>query len=109
MERLAKKEREVPIDLPLLVQTAYPDLPENQRKVADVLLQRIREVPFLSVIELEELSGTSKATVVRLAQSLGFSGYLELRERVREGAQSQITESRTFPLLSGETDEETLT
>jgi DNA-binding MurR/RpiR family transcriptional regulator len=109
MTRKQKKEREHPIDLPLLVQTAYPDLPENQRKVADILLQRIREVPFLSVIELEKLSGTSKATVVRLAQSLGFSGYLELRERVREDVQSEITDGLTYPLLSGETDEETLT
>ncbi|MBK7256508.1 MAG: MurR/RpiR family transcriptional regulator [Ignavibacteriae bacterium] len=109
MTRKSKGERETPIDLPLLVQSAYPHLPENQRKVADVLLERIREVPFLSVIELEGLSGTSKATVVRLAQSLGFSGYHELRERVREGAQSEISEARTFPLLSEETDEETFT
>lgn len=109
MTRKSKGERETPIDLPLLVQSAYPHLPENQRKVADVLLARIREVPFLSVIELEGLSGTSKATVVRLAQSLGFSGYHELRERVREGAQSEISEAGTFPLLSEETDEETFT
>jgi DNA-binding MurR/RpiR family transcriptional regulator len=109
MPRKGKGERETPIDLPLLVQSAYPHLPENQRKVADVLLARIREVPFLSVIELEDLSGTSKATVVRLAQSLGFSGYHELRERLREGAQSEISEAGSFPLLSEETDEETLT
>ncbi len=109
MPRKGKGEREIPIDLPLLVQSAYPHLPENQRKVADVLLERIREVPFLSVIELEDLSGTSKATVVRLAQSLGFSGYHELRERLREGAQSEISDAGTFPLLSEETDEETLT
>lgn len=109
MPRKGKGERETPIDLPLLVQSAYPHLPENQRKVADVLLDRIREVPFLSVIELEDLSGTSKATVVRLAQSLGFSGYHELRERLREGAQSEISDAGSFPLLSEETDEETLT
>jgi DNA-binding MurR/RpiR family transcriptional regulator len=109
MAQRQKKEREAPLDLTLLVHSAYPNLPENQRKVADVLLQRIREVPFLSVIDLQEMSGASKATVVRLAQSLGFTGYLELRERVREGAQSEISEAETFPLLSRESDEETLT
>jgi DNA-binding MurR/RpiR family transcriptional regulator len=107
--RKTVKQRDTAIDLQYLVQSAYPNLPENQRKVADVLLQRIREVPFLSVIDLENLSGASKATVVRLAQSLGFSGYLELRERVRAGAQSEISESETLPLLSGESEEETLT
>jgi DNA-binding MurR/RpiR family transcriptional regulator len=109
MSRRPKKEREIPIDLPHLIQSAYPNLPENQRKVADVLLQRIREVPFMSVIDLEDLSGTSKATVVRLAQSLGFSGYFELRDRIREGAQSEISGAEVAPLLSRESDEETLT
>jgi DNA-binding MurR/RpiR family transcriptional regulator len=101
--------REAPVDLQHLVQSAYPNLPENQRKVADVLLERIREVPFLSVNDLENLSGTSKATVVRLAQNLGFSGYLELRDRMRAGAQSELIDTGTFPLLSGESDEETVT
>jgi DNA-binding MurR/RpiR family transcriptional regulator len=109
MSRRPKKVRETPVDLPHLIQTAYPALPENQRKVADVLLQRIREVPFMSVIDLEDLSGTSKATVVRLAQSLGFSGYFELRDRIREGAQSEISGAETAPLLSRESNEETLT
>jgi DNA-binding MurR/RpiR family transcriptional regulator len=107
--RKIERTRESPVDLQLLIQSAYPSLPENQRKVADVLLQRHREVPFLSVIDLEKLSGASKATVVRLAQNLGFSGYLELRERVRAGAQSQLSDAETLPLLSGESEEETLT
>jgi len=109
MDRRGKRSRNAPIDLQGLIQSAYPDLPENQRKVADVLVQRLREVPFLSVLDLQEISGTSKATVVRLAQNLGFSGYLELRDRVREGAQSELSGAEPFPLLSGESTEETLT
>ena len=109
MAKNTKRERRAPVDLRSLVQSAYPGLPDNQRKVADVLLQRLREVPFLSVNDLEDLSGASKATVVRLAQSLGFSGYLELRERLREGAQSELSEGERLPLLSGKSGEETLT
>ena len=109
MERKARRHRNAPIDLQHLIQSAYPNLPENQRKVADALIERLREVPFLSVIDLQEISGTSKATVVRLAQHLGFSGYLELRDRVREGAQSEISATESFPLLSGKSNEETLT
>jgi DNA-binding MurR/RpiR family transcriptional regulator len=109
MARKAKRERSAPLDLRSLVQSAYPNLPDNQRKVADVLLQRVREVPFLSVNDLEDLSGSSKATVVRLAQRLGFSGYLELRERLREGVQSELSEREGLPLLSGKSSEDTLT
>lgn len=97
------------MDLRSIIQSAYPGLPENQRKVADVLIQNLRKVPFLSVTDLEEQSGASKATVVRLAQSLGFSGYLELRERAREGVQSELSGAEGFPLLVGTSDEETLT
>lgn len=109
MAKNTKRERSVPFDLRSLIQSAYPGLPENQRKVADVLLQRVREVPFLSVNDLGDLSGTSKATVVRLAQSLGFSGYLKLRERLREGVQSELSGAERLPLLSGEGGKETLT
>ena len=107
--RNGKRGRSVALDLRSLIQSTYPSLPDNQRKIADVLLQRIREVPFLSVNDLEELSGASKATVVRLAQNLGFSGYLELRERLREGVQSELSQGEMLPLLSGRRGEETLT
>ena len=73
-----KKRRSFP-DLKALIREKYPGLPENQRKVADFLLQHLEEAPFLSVVEIEERSGASKATVVRLAQHLGYSGFLEMR------------------------------
>jgi DNA-binding MurR/RpiR family transcriptional regulator len=82
-----------------LIHARYPTLPENQRKAADFLLLHIREVPFLSILEIEKQSGTSKATIVRLAQSLGFSGFLELRTRLMEGVQSALQISERFPLL----------
>ncbi len=86
-------------DLKSLIQRKYPGLPENQRKVADFLVQHLREVPFLSVMEIEARSGASKATVVRLAQSLGFSGFLEMRGELIRGVQSQMKITEMFPLL----------
>lgn len=91
-----------------LIHARYPSLPENQRKVADFLLQHLREVPFLSILEIEKRSGTSKATIVRLAQSLGFTGFLELRTRLMEGVQSALQLSDKFPLLEGPDHQEAL-
>ena len=96
-------------DLEALIQRKYHELPENQRKVADFLIQHIREAPFLSVVEIEDRSGASKATVVRLAQSLGFSGFLEMRGKLMKGVQSQMRITEMFPLLAGTSREETLT
>ena len=104
----AERRRGSP-DLEALIQRKYPELPENQRKVADFLIQNIREAPFLSVMEIESRSGASKATVVRLAQSLGFSGFLEMRGKLIQGVQSQMRITEMFPLLAGTSREETLT
>ncbi len=96
-------------DLKALIQRKYDGLPENQRKVADFLIQNIREAPFLSVMEIEDRSGASKATVVRLAQSLGFSGFLEMRAELIRGVQSQMKIREMFPLLPRKGRGETLT
>lgn len=107
-ENVTEKRRGSP-DLEALIQRKYPELPENQRKVADFLIRNIREAPFLSVMEIESRSGASKATVVRLAQSLGFSGFLEMRGKLLKGVQSQMRITEMFPLLAGTSREETLT
>ncbi|HUI65890.1 MAG TPA: hypothetical protein VL126_13690, partial [Bacteroidota bacterium] len=96
-------------DLKAQIQAKYPHLTDNQRKVADFLLEHISEAPFLSVVELEKRSGASKATVVRFAQSLGFSGFLEMRERLLRGVKSQMTITEVFPLLPQPNRQETLT
>ena len=103
------EERRGSPDLEALIQRKYPELPENQRKVADFLVQHIREAPFLSVMEIEDRSGASKATVVRLAQSLGFSGFLEMRGKLIKRVQSQMRITEMFPLLPRTSREETLT
>jgi DNA-binding MurR/RpiR family transcriptional regulator len=96
------------IDLKSLIRSRYPALPENQRKVADFLLQRSPEVPFISIVEIERRCGASKATIVRLAKNLGFSGFLELRARLLKGVELQIRQPDLFPLPAVPLEEETL-
>ena len=95
-------------DLTEFILSRYPSLTENQRKVADFLLHHVREAPFLSILEIEKRTGTSKATIVRLAQSLGFSGFLELRATLMERVQSSLRIDDRFPLLEGPERKEAL-
>lgn len=85
------------------IKDRYPGLPENQRKVADFILQHVTSLPFLSVVDVERRSGASKATVVRLAQSLGFSGFLQLRATLRASAQTELQHADffTIPAIHG--------
>ncbi len=96
-------------DLHALIRRHYPALSGNQRKAADYLLAHLREAPFLSIVELEHRSGASKATIVRLAQRLGYTGFLEMREQLIAGVQSQMTITEMFPLHPHPRKEETLT
>lgn len=68
-------------------------LSRQQRLIAEYLLDNLQEVPFLSVPQLAERSGASEATVVRLCQSIGFSGFSDMKmavvDNLREEMQAQ--------------------
>ena len=51
----------------------------HEKDVANYILTHKDEIPDISAGELAEASLTSKATVVRLSQKLGLSGYQELK------------------------------
>ncbi|HLO65906.1 MAG TPA: MurR/RpiR family transcriptional regulator [Holophaga sp.] len=55
-------------------------LSSSQRRIADCVLARMGEAAFWGVEEMAEHSQSSVATVVRFAQKLGYTGFLELRQ-----------------------------
>ncbi len=54
-------------------------LSRRQQAIADFVLDRYDEVPFLSVLEVAERTGASEATVVRFCQRIGYSGYSDMK------------------------------
>jgi DNA-binding MurR/RpiR family transcriptional regulator len=52
----------------------------NQRRIADCVLAEPKDAAFWGVEELATRSATSVASVVRFAQALGYSGFLEMRQ-----------------------------
>ena len=52
--------------------------------MADYILEHLRQVPSMSAGELADAPYTSKATVVRLCQKLGLTGYQEFKIRLVE-------------------------
>lgn len=55
-------------------------LTKSNRIIAEYCLNNKSEIAFLSAAELAEQVGVSDATVVRFAKSLGYSGFLELKQ-----------------------------
>jgi len=62
----------------------YPTLTKSEQRIATYVLSDYNQVAFLSAAELAQRMEVSEATVVRFAQSLGFSGFPELRQHLQE-------------------------
>lgn len=65
------------------IRHVYRDLPEAERKLADMVLLRHRELVGYSATELAELAGTSKSSAARFFRSLGYAGYDGFRQALR--------------------------
>lgn len=61
------------------IRSLRPSLLPAEQAVATVFLERTQQIVELSSQQVAELAGASRATVVRTCQSLGFSGYQQLR------------------------------
>jgi DNA-binding MurR/RpiR family transcriptional regulator len=68
------------------IQTQYDALSAVDRKLADVVLAREKEVLTYSATELAALAGVSKASSARFFKRLGFSGFQAFRQHLRDGA-----------------------
>ncbi|AXJ01392.1 transcriptional regulator, RpiR family [Cyclonatronum proteinivorum] len=82
-----------------MIASEYEQLPKNQRAVADYVVKNLNEAAFLSVVEIGERSGVSKATVVRFAQRLGFDGFMLFRNALQASVQKRYSETDRFKLI----------
>ena len=70
------------------IKQSLPDLSLKQKKIVELLVNDSYRSSFLTARELAKASGASSATVVRLARSLGFGSYKEMRHAFHESALS---------------------
>lgn len=61
------------------IRSTLPALLPAEQAVASVFLQHTQQIVELSSQQVAELAGASRATVVRTCQSLGYTGYQQLR------------------------------
>lgn len=63
----------------------FDSLRPAEKKVASYVLDNGGQVIYQSITELANATGTSDATIVRLANTLGYSGYQELKIALARG------------------------
>lgn len=76
----------------------YDKLGPQERRAADVILDRLDDFAIYSSAEIAELAGVSRPTVSRLYRRLGFASFAEVRNRARS------LRGRGVPVYSEGTD-----
>jgi DNA-binding MurR/RpiR family transcriptional regulator len=67
-----------------LLQEGFDSFSRSQKAIARYIIDHLEETAYLSAEELARKGNTSSSTVVRFAQSLGFSGYPDLQKATRD-------------------------
>ncbi len=62
----------------------YLHFTKSEQRIAAYVMAEYNQVAFISAADLAQRMGVSEATVVRFAQSLGFSGFPEFRQHLQE-------------------------
>jgi DNA-binding MurR/RpiR family transcriptional regulator len=77
-------------DLATRIEENAASLPPAERRVAEVVLGEPSVAAFATVAELGRRASTSGATVVRLADRLGYDGWVGLQSAVRHEVDQQL-------------------
>ncbi|PIE54016.1 MAG: RpiR family transcriptional regulator [Dethiosulfovibrio peptidovorans] len=73
-----------------LLRSRVNTMPTKARRVVNYLLTHMREAAFLSIGEVANHLDVSKAQLVRVARILGFKGYADLKEALKESVLEQV-------------------
>ncbi len=57
----------------------YPRLMPTEKKIADIIMKNIESIDTLSIQDIAEEAGASKATVTRFCKRLGYNGFKDFR------------------------------
>ena len=72
------------LSLQTRIQRHYGELPESERKLANLILDFPGEIAAYSATEIAGLAGASKAAVTRLTRRLGYQSFEEARVAARD-------------------------
>lgn len=76
-----------------IINKKYDSLNENEQSIVSYILQNKNEIQNISITELAKICHTSRSTILRLAQKLGFSGFVEFKYSIKNSIDMNVTVS----------------
>jgi len=92
--------------LETLLSENKPSLTKVQEKAMEYIIENNEEALFLTASRLAQKAGVSEATVVRLAQALGFHGYPEMQRMLRKEFQERFAKAERLKGTIQQIDDE---
>jgi len=86
----------------------FSKLTKTQKTLAQRLMDNYEDYVFLSIEEAAKALGVHKATLVRLAQKLGYKGYTELRADLQALYRQEVSPGRKLGRTLAEIQEDNL-
>jgi DNA-binding MurR/RpiR family transcriptional regulator len=74
-----------------LIATASERLTPTERRVAQAVVDEPTLLAFGTVSDLADRVGTSRPSIVRFATKLGFQGYTDLQQHIRQGMSLELS------------------
>ncbi|MBX8994111.1 MULTISPECIES: MurR/RpiR family transcriptional regulator [Staphylococcus] len=66
------------------IESEFTTLTTGKKKVANYILNHSREASYLTLAKLQQVTEVSEATIIRFAYTIGYSGYTEMQNAIRE-------------------------
>lgn len=88
------------------IKIKIPDLTDSQKVVANYIVENPQKFALCSIRELEKELNTSKSTIVRLAQALGYDGFHNLKSAFLKSIRHQLDPINRYKTFLSEHNEE---
>jgi len=80
------------------IQNMVPDLPPKQRKLAGYILKNLKPCAFMTSTTLGTAAGVSESTVIRFASYMGYKGYPDFQQELRESLKNELSALDKFSI-----------
>lgn len=71
----------------------HASLTKTEKKIAEYILDNYLKISFMSVMEVANTIGISDTSVIRLSRKLGYSGYTDLQNAIKDEMQEEVERS----------------
>lgn len=88
------------VDLMRIIQANFHKLSKGQKIIAQYIMSNYDKAAFMTAAKLGERVGVSESTVVRFANTIGYTGYPELQKQLQEMVKTKLTTVQRIEMSS---------